>query len=157
MLLLSVTVLLIPALCTAANPPGYGWSPYVYGGGNSYGGYQQQLYGGYQQQPYGGYSNYHYSQSNSHGYTPSWSGIAYGFRNYVYPAYQYLPRQVARLSITTVFLELLNVQIVIMKKKVYKWLKKFEKFFLCSLADRRFLLKQLYSVSTSFPETSIQI
>ncbi|VDN33684.1 unnamed protein product [Gongylonema pulchrum] len=69
--LTAVILMVIPALCTAATPVQYPLYPNVYG-------YQQHYYNQYQ----------HYQPQS---YTPYWSGIGHGFRNYIYPAYQYLP------------------------------------------------------------------
>uniref|UniRef100_A0A0R3RWL2 Uncharacterized protein n=1 Tax=Elaeophora elaphi TaxID=1147741 RepID=A0A0R3RWL2_9BILA len=81
MFLLGILLFLIPTLNFGMN---YGWNNYPhYGYAN--GGYG---YGGYGNQPYPGY---YYPQHQPYGYTSSSGGIVKAFRNYIYPAYYYMP------------------------------------------------------------------
>ncbi|VDP12396.1 unnamed protein product [Onchocerca flexuosa] len=82
MLLLIVFLILAPALSFGMNSLGYGWSIPPYGAANGGYGYA------YGNQPYA--SSYYQPQPYS--YTSNLERISHGFRNYIYPAYYYLPR-----------------------------------------------------------------
>uniref|UniRef100_A0A8R1TXN8 Uncharacterized protein n=1 Tax=Onchocerca volvulus TaxID=6282 RepID=A0A8R1TXN8_ONCVO len=80
-MLLSVFLILAPALSFGMNSLGYDWSIPAYGAANGGYGY---VYGN---QPYAG----SYYQFQPYSYTSNLDRISHGFRNYIYPTYYYLP------------------------------------------------------------------